>query len=154
MKGRIKPRLPRNDALILRLLEEGRIVVSEDYDDLILHQGEMKPRTKILVRDERNGTLREKRAHPGLDGSPYLNIYPEGRRGGMKRLSCRRVVWYAFNPQKTGLMVCPVDGDISNFNIWNLCLRDQNGQNYMREMNRHRRPDIHAETPDGGDIPF
>jgi hypothetical protein len=141
---------PKNDELILRLLECGRIVVKEDPDDLVEISGELRPMTKVYVRDARSktGKIREQTMFPKIGENPYFSIYPDGRKGGMVWLSARRVVWYAFNPKRTGLMVCPVDGDSWNYNIWNLCLRDQNDQNVIRMWNKNRPPE-EDESPDG-----
>jgi hypothetical protein len=154
---------PQHDDLILRLLESGRIVVKEDPDDCAEHYGELKPKSKIFVRDARSkdGRLREQTLHPNIAGHPYFSIYPDGRKGGMVWLSARRVVWYAFHPQRTGLMVCAIDGSPWNFNIWNLCLRDQNDENWIRMQNQNRPDEDEIETgkPDHtsswlDDIPF
>lgn len=131
---------PKNDDLILLLLESGRIVVKEDPDDLVECAGTMVPKTKVYVKDarSRNGDLRLQTMHPNIGGHPYFSVYPDGRRGGMVWLSARRVVWYAYNPRKTSLMVCPSDGNPWNYNIWNLCLRDQNDENFFRMLNKYR----------------
>ncbi len=130
---------PQNDELILDLLERGRIVVIEDSEDPVWHEGELKPRTKIFVRDMRNGKMQQQTMFPKhQNGHPYFSIYPWGREGGMVWLSARRVVWYAFNRRQTYLMVCPVDGNPWNYNRWNLCLRDQNEENYIRMLNKER----------------
>lgn len=154
---------PRNDDIILRLLENGRIVVKEDPDDLVEHEGQMKLRTKVYIRDarSRDGNLREQTMHPNIGSHPYFSVYPDGRKGGMVWLSARRVVWYAFNPRKTSLMTCPRDGNAWNYNIWNLCLRDQNDENYIRMLNKEGPPETYI--PERGtlgisildcDIPF
>jgi hypothetical protein len=145
----------------LQLLRDGRIVVQEDQEDTVKNHGVLKPKTKIFVRNEKTGVMQQKNLHPGLDGSLYINIYPQGRAGGLKRLSARRVVWYAFNPVRTSNMICPLDGDVTNFNIWNLCARDQNEQNYVRMQNRDRPNEDEVEPGDPDhtpswldDIPF
>jgi hypothetical protein len=131
---------PHHDDLIIKLLGEGRIAVREDADDPVLDStsAEMRPRNKIFLRDARNGAWRLQTMHPNIGNHPYFSIYPEGRRGGMVWLSARRAVWYAFHPERTFLMVCPIDGDPWNYNIWNLCLRDQNDENYIRLLNQQR----------------
>jgi hypothetical protein len=154
---------PRNDDLILSLLESGRIVVKEDPTGMVECGEQMVPKTKVYVRDarSRSGDLREQTMHPNIGYHPYFSIYPDGRKGGMVWLSARRVVWYAFNPKKTGLMVCPIDGDPWNYNIRNLCLRDQNEENYIRMMNKERPQEKEDELKEGentfpldDDIPF
>lgn len=150
---------PRNDELILDLLKTGRIVVKEDLNDLVEVEGNQMPKTKVYVRDarSRHGNLREQTMHPNIGGHPYFSIYPNGRKGGMIWLSARRVVWYAFNPNRTSLMVCPRDTIPWNFNRWNLCLRDQNEENYLRQLNKGRPPEDNESTvyPEWEeDIPF
>lgn len=147
---------PRNDELILDLLEVGRIVVVEDADNPVEHLGTLRPRTRVYARDARNGVLREQTMHPNIGDHPYFSIYPRGRAGGMVWLSARRVVWYAFNRNRTSLMVCAVNEDPWNFNRWNLCLRDQNDENYLRMLNKQREEETGSERTSSrdDDIPF
>jgi hypothetical protein len=142
MMSRSKTRLPRNDALIIKLLDEGRIKVDEDESALVQEKGtgKMLPRTEIYIRDVRikkRIVWLEQAMHPKFhSGHLYFSIYPEGRKAGMIWLSARRVVWYAFLEERksTGLMICTKDGDLMNYNRWNLVVRDQNEQNYHRVL--------------------
>lgn len=162
MIGRRKTRMPSNDRLIISLLDEGRIKVEEDGDDLVREKGtgRMLPRTKIYVRDLRSKTQtvwREQTMHPKFhSGHLYFSIFPAGRKGGMVWLSARRVVWYAFQEDRrlTSLMICTADGDPANYNRWNLVARDQNDQNVE---NRYRKefPEMYEDdSTSSGEIPF
>lgn len=146
---------PQNDQVIVDLLAAARLKVEEDKDDLFLSvSGIWLPKTKIYLRDARHRgkeVWRQQTMHSNIGQHPYYSAYPRGRVGGMVWLSARRTVWVAINGP-TPLMVCPVDGDPWNINIRNLCLRDQNDENYHRMLNKER-----PEEGKGGykeDVPF
>ncbi len=153
-----------HDELIRELLVQGRLVVLEDDCDLVADRfGDLKPRTKIYLRDIRSGVLREKVIRPNVDGHPYLIFTrrEEGRRTPRAIwLPVRRVVWYAFNRERTSALISPIDKDRTNYNIWNLRPVSQNDQNYERKAfpkDHPNAPSVDSGTPakiDGSDLPF
>lgn len=149
----------KHDSLIEELLKVGLIVVSEVPAERLIDDGmqPLEPRTVIYLRHRKTGKLQEAKVYlDGFSGAPRIRVsVPNGTPGKSPevKLSVRRVVWIHFRGRTLG-NICPIDGDQTNYNIWNLVARDQGEQNWIRIQYENPDNPVNVSGTPGYDLPF
>lgn len=139
---------PRNDDLIVELLETGKLVVDGTG------------RGRVFLRDEATGQYRPVAEH--LEQAGKRPAAPEYRKvvirwaGRIRSLRVHRVVWVAFNGP-TPLEIDHIDDDPTNCGLANLqALGRFDNQAKAREAAWARAQEWWAPPDEGGvaDVPF